>query len=123
MKKITEIMEQSSSKEMKEAQQPLYTEPDLEDVIKEDSCFKKKSFIILIACIIIVIIIATILIILFVVDGKKEENTRKTDEKMGEEEEKDEKKYSFKAIYEVKSNNENVNLINQLPYNESMVKK
>ena len=64
---------------------------------------KKKSFIIAIASI-IVAIIAVILIIIFV-GGKKEE-------------EKDENKYSFKAIYEIKSENENVNLINILPHKD-----
>ena len=93
---------------MEDPQQPLTNEPDLGDTIKEVPFFKKKSFIILLVSIIVVVIIIVALIIIFVV-GKKEEKG---------EEETDEKKYSFKAIYEIKSDNENIDLINQLPCKE-----
>ena len=88
-----------------EDQQPLTHEPDLGDTINGAPFYKKKSFIIAIVSI-VVAIIAVILIIIFV-GGKKEE-------------EKDENKYSFKAIYEIKSENENINLINILPHKDQI---
>ena len=68
---------------------------------------RKKNLILLISGIIIIIIIIIIFIISF--SGNKEEKK----------DNKDEKNYSFKAIYNSTSDNQNIDLIKELPKNDS----